>query len=172
MPCALAACSAQSGPQLLSPPHHPTPTARSRTYGATQLVSLGLPNWTTTEEEAGVVVIRRSVTMTDKWAAGQISNFEYLMHLNTLAGRTFNDLTQYPVFPFILADYTSQTLDLERESTFRDLSKPMGAQVRAIKKRAWAPDRPSLTSGVDLHFCSRNNRTRRAWPSLSKSTRT
>ena len=32
------------------------------------------------------------------------------MYLNTLAHRSFNDLTQYPVFPWIIADYTSETL--------------------------------------------------------------
>jgi hypothetical protein len=35
--------------------------------------------------------------MTERWVQGSISNFEYLMHLNTLAGRSYNDLTQYPV---------------------------------------------------------------------------
>jgi hypothetical protein len=49
------------------------------------------------------------------------------MHLNTLAGRSFNDITQYPVFPWVLADYTSSFLDLENPAIFRDLSKPMGA---------------------------------------------
>ena len=39
---------------------------------------------------------------------GDISNFEYLMHLNTLAGRTYNDMMQYPVFPWVLADYLSE----------------------------------------------------------------
>lgn len=51
------------------------------------------------------------------------------MIINTLAGRTFNDLTQYPVFPWVIADYTSETLDLADPKTFRDLSKPMGAQT-------------------------------------------
>uniref|UniRef100_UPI003AAAFB81 WD repeat- and FYVE domain-containing protein 4 n=1 Tax=Centroberyx gerrardi TaxID=166262 RepID=UPI003AAAFB81 len=64
-----------------------------------------------------------------KWQRGEISNFEYLMHLNTLAGRTYNDLMQYPVFPWVLADYQSETLDLSNPATFRDLSKPMGAQT-------------------------------------------
>ncbi|KTG47821.1 hypothetical protein cypCar_00037003 [Cyprinus carpio] len=63
-----------------------------------------------------------------KWQRGEISNFEYLMHLNTLAGRTYNDLMQYPVFPWIIADYESETLDLSCPASFRDLSKPMGAQ--------------------------------------------
>ncbi|UKZ81439.1 hypothetical protein TrVFT333_009211 [Trichoderma virens FT-333] len=64
-----------------------------------------------------------------RWQRGEISNFHYLMVVNTMAGRTFNDLTQYPVFPWILADYTSEDLDLEDPKTFRDLSKPMGAQT-------------------------------------------
>ncbi|KAM4599617.1 WD repeat- and FYVE domain-containing protein 4 [Fundulus diaphanus] len=69
-----------------------------------------------------------------KWQKGEMSNFEYLMHLNTIAGRTYNDLMQYPVFPWILADYQSETLDLSNATTFRDLSKPMGAQTEKRKQ--------------------------------------
>ena len=50
-----------------------------------------------------------------------------VMQLNKLAGRTFNDLNQYPVFPWVLADYTSPSLDLNAAATYRDLSKPVGA---------------------------------------------
>lgn len=84
----------------------------------------------------------------------EISNFEYLMQLNTIAGRTYNDLSQYPVvraacvslpmsvkpvastvvisffslsqFPWVLCDYTSPILDLDDPAVFRDLSKPIG----------------------------------------------
>ncbi|KAF2492671.1 beach-domain-containing protein [Lophium mytilinum] len=66
---------------------------------------------------------------TKRWMKGEISNFHYLMLVNTLAGRTFNDLTQYPVFPWVLADYTSEELDLTDPRSFRDFSKPMGAQT-------------------------------------------
>lgn len=70
------------------------------------------------------------------------------MQLNTLAGRSYNDITQvslgspcyliirsfisateiisfmqYPVFPWILSDYSSKTLDLSSPSSYRDLSK-------------------------------------------------
>ncbi|KAK2550481.1 Protein FAN [Acropora cervicornis] len=69
----------------------------------------------------------RQENMTLKWQNGAISNFEYLMYLNSLADRSFNDLTQYPVFPWILADYKCDALDLNNESTFRELSKPIGA---------------------------------------------
>ena len=69
-----------------------------------------------------------------KWVSGEMSNYAYLMFLNTLgewgreglvfgvwkeaththtlthqtphlAGRSYNDLTQYPVFPWVLQDY-------------------------------------------------------------------
>ena len=63
----------------------------------------------------------------ERWKRREISNFEYLVILNTLAGRSYNDLTQYPIFPWVLADYTSEKLDFNKSSTFRDLSKPVGA---------------------------------------------
>ncbi|CAJ0953317.1 unnamed protein product [Ranitomeya imitator] len=45
-----------------------------------------------------------------QWQMGQISNYQYLLHLNNLADRSCNDLSQYPVFPWIIADYTSSHL--------------------------------------------------------------
>lgn len=71
----------------------------------------------------------QSLPATRKWLKGEMSNFHYLMLVNTMAGRTFNDLTQYPVFPWVIADYTSTELDLSDPKTFRDLSKPMGCQT-------------------------------------------
>lgn len=64
-----------------------------------------------------------------RWQNGEISNFQYLMHLNTLAGRGYSDLTQYPVFPWVLADYESENLDFSDPKTFRKLDKPMGCQT-------------------------------------------
>ncbi|XP_023930684.1 WD repeat and FYVE domain-containing protein 3 [Lingula anatina] len=68
-------------------------------------------------------------SVTQRWERGEITNFQYLMYLNTLAGRSYNDLMQYPVFPWIVADYDSEELDLTQPETFRDLSKPMGVQT-------------------------------------------
>ncbi len=97
-------------------------------------------------EQTGRSSILNSLTgessVTQRWVRSEISNFQYLMHLNTLAGRSYNDLSQYPVFPWILRDYDSEVssclsklayifkvLDLLDPNTFRDLSKPMGAQT-------------------------------------------
>jgi len=77
--------------------------------------------------------------VTRSWVNREISNFDYLMRLNSLAGRTYNDLGQYPVFPWILKDYTSATLDLDDETIYRDLSKPIGAlepqRLQSFKER-------------------------------------
>lgn len=85
---------------------------------------------------------------TRRWIRGEMSNFQYLMLVNTMAGRTFNDLTQYPVFPWVIADYTSEELDLKDPRSFRDLSKPMGCQT--AERRAEFRDRyQSLTEMGD-----------------------
>ena len=41
------------------------------------------------------------------WINGEISNFDYLMYLNAIANRSFNDLSQYPIFPWVISDYSS-----------------------------------------------------------------
>uniref|UniRef100_A0A671UK78 Neutral sphingomyelinase activation associated factor n=1 Tax=Sparus aurata TaxID=8175 RepID=A0A671UK78_SPAAU len=62
-----------------------------------------------------------------QWQRGHLSNYQYLLHLNNLADRSCNDLSQYPVFPWVLNDYSSAQLDMTNADTFRDLSKPVGA---------------------------------------------
>nr|XP_015200115.1 PREDICTED: lipopolysaccharide-responsive and beige-like anchor protein isoform X9 [Lepisosteus oculatus] len=69
----------------------------------------------------------KASNMTQRWQRREISNFEYLMFLNTISGRTYNDLNQYPVFPWVITNYDSEELDLTLPSNFRDLSKPVGA---------------------------------------------
>lgn len=50
-----------------------------------------------------------------------------LMVRLSMADRSFNDLTQYPVFPWVVKDFTSSTLNLDDASIYRDLSLPIGA---------------------------------------------
>ena len=65
---------------------------------------------------------------TEMWVHHELSNFEYLMLLNKYAGRSYASMAQYPVLPWVLADYTSARVDWADARIFRDLSKPMGAQ--------------------------------------------
>ncbi|XP_069741266.1 lysosomal-trafficking regulator isoform X2 [Narcine bancroftii] len=73
--------------------------------------------------------------LTHLWCSGQITNFEYLTHLNKHAGRSFNDLMQYPVFPFVLSDYCSETVDLSEPAIYRNLLKPIAVQSKEKEDR-------------------------------------
>ncbi|GIQ81794.1 hypothetical protein KIPB_002812 [Kipferlia bialata] len=91
------------------------------------------------------VLARQALLLGLAWQNGALSTFRYLSSLNTLAGRTPNDLTQYPVFPWLISDGDPDTQtdyegltsylkacayepDMRREThTLRELRKPIGA---------------------------------------------
>ncbi len=94
--------------------------------------------------------------MMRQWQRREISNFEYLMHLNNEADRSVNDLTQYPVFPHVLTDYTSAKLDLEDPAVYRDLSLPMGAlnptRLKYFQKRYRTMPEENAEMGIPPPF--------------------
>src|SRR5690606_25176495 len=92
------------------------------------IVSLKPPNLEFGGRYLTPIQLFKRSEITKMWQRRQISNFDYLMKLNTFAGRTYNDLCQYPVFPWIIADYTSKTLNFDDPKTFRKLHLPMGVQ--------------------------------------------
>ena len=61
------------------------------------------------------------------WINGWISNFDYLLLVNKMANRSFCDVSQYPVMPWVLKQYGSSELDFENPRIYRDLEKPIGA---------------------------------------------
>eukprot|EP00559_Dactyliosolen_fragilissimus_P001749 CAMPEP_0184861764 /NCGR_PEP_ID=MMETSP0580-20130426/6372_1 /TAXON_ID=1118495 /ORGANISM="Dactyliosolen fragilissimus" /LENGTH=1288 /DNA_ID=CAMNT_0027359369 /DNA_START=241 /DNA_END=4107 /DNA_ORIENTATION=+ len=66
--------------------------------------------------------------LTQAWCIGKVTNFDYIIRLNALSGRSFHDPSHYPIFPWVLSNYTSKSVpDLTDKRNFRDLSKPMGA---------------------------------------------
>lgn len=105
------------------------------------------------------------------WTHGAISNFDYLLSLNILAGRSYNDICQYPVFPWVLSNYSSEEVpDLSDKSNFRDLSKPIGAlneeRLAELLDRFNTFDDPTIppfmygshystSAGVVIHFLLR-----------------
>ncbi|XP_030854753.1 lysosomal-trafficking regulator isoform X2 [Strongylocentrotus purpuratus] len=84
-----------------------------------QIKSMDLPN---------LIEVDSVLALTQAWRLGQMTNFEYLTQLNKLGGRSFNDLMQYPVFPFVLNNYIDEKIDLTTEKCFRDLTKPVAVQ--------------------------------------------
>lgn len=91
-----------------------------------------------------------------QWQHGVLSNYDYIMRLNVLAGRTFNDLSQYPVFPWVIADYTSTVLDLDKTDTYRDLSKPMGA-LHTLRRNEFENRYETLQEGLDMMLSGRDD---------------
>eukprot|EP00917_Polyrhabdina_sp_WS-2016_P011874 GHVP01026086.1.p1 GENE.GHVP01026086.1~~GHVP01026086.1.p1 ORF type:complete len:842 (-),score=95.90 GHVP01026086.1:68-2593(-) len=61
------------------------------------------------------------------WTDGYLSNFQYLSCLNSLSSRSSKNYHQYPVFPWIVSDYSSDNLDLTDQKFLRPLDKPIGA---------------------------------------------
>ncbi|GAV71633.1 WD40 domain-containing protein/Beach domain-containing protein [Cephalotus follicularis] len=57
----------------------------------------------------------------DQWWRGELSNFEYLLLLNRLAGRRWGDHTFHPVMPWVI-DFSTKP-DENSHSGWRDLSK-------------------------------------------------
>uniref|UniRef100_A0A8C7PDF7 LPS responsive beige-like anchor protein n=1 Tax=Oncorhynchus mykiss TaxID=8022 RepID=A0A8C7PDF7_ONCMY len=88
--------------------------------------NFGLPQ-TRRISQASPKQLYKASNMTQRWQRREISNFEYLIFLNTISGRTYNDLNQYPVFPWVITNYDTADLDLTLPSNYRDLSKPIGA---------------------------------------------
>ena len=83
-----------------SPPSWPTspltslPQVVLKVYNS--IVSLRTPNLTPVGIRKPARLLQSS-GLTQRWVKREISNFDYLMHLNNIAGRTYNDLNQYPV---------------------------------------------------------------------------
>ena len=117
-------------------------------------------------------VLFKKSNLTNLWRKRQISNYEYLMELNRLAGRTFNDLSQYPVFPWVIADYESEKIDLSDSRVYRDLTKPIGAlnpdrlamlleRYNELESFGFSPEEKFLygshysSPGIILHFLLR-----------------
>jgi hypothetical protein len=88
---------------------------------------------------------------TERWQRHEVTNFEYLMALNTLAGRSFNDLCQYPVLPWILNDYRSKAeaqQDLLKEAELEaKLQREANVRVEEACKQAEEVEKEAEAEG-------------------------
>ena len=65
-----------------------------------------------------------------QWYQKQISTFEFLMWLNFSSNRSYNDLSQYPIFPWPVQDFTTDLID---DVCLRNFDLPIG-QIIINKK--------------------------------------
>ncbi|XP_011343929.2 lysosomal-trafficking regulator isoform X3 [Ooceraea biroi] len=87
------------------------------------------------------------------WRSGALTNWEYITRLNKLAGRSYNDLMQYPVFPFVLADYVSEKIDLNNPKIYRNFKRPMAVQDKKNEQHYinnYNYLKQTLTEGLNL----------------------
>ena len=61
------------------------------------------------------------------WTKNKISNFDYIMLLNILSGRSLNNLSQYFILPRIFVNFNHNILNWISSSIYRDLSYPIFA---------------------------------------------
>lgn len=102
---------------------------------------------------------------TDMWVRREISNFEYLMALNMSASRSYNDIAQYPIFPWVIKDYDSPELLLDDPEVYRDLRRPIGAQTlegiqrakETYKATAGSAADPSVQTLPPYHYSNPNS---------------
>ena len=85
--------------------------------------------------------------VSNNWVNWKISNFDYIMMVNMFAGRSYNCPSMYPIFPWVISDYSSETLDLNDPKIYRDLSNP----ICAIKETGGTFKRSMLTP-EDVYF--------------------
>ena len=71
--------------------------------------------------------------ITNLWLKNKISNFDYLMLLNILSGRSLINLSQYFIFPLILIDFDHSILNWLNKAIYRDLSIPIFACSPVLK---------------------------------------
>lgn len=58
-----------------------------------------------------------------------MSNFEFIIHINSISGRSINDISKYYIFPWTVINFQS---DMNPNfynvlANFRDLTKPVGS---------------------------------------------
>ena len=67
--------------------------------------------------------------------SGKISNYDYLLYLNKYSTRTYCDLSQYPVFPWLLLEHEIEdNLDVN-SSYLRNMKYPISAQNEKIREK-------------------------------------
>ena len=71
---------------------------------------------------------------TNDWVEDKLSTIKYLLLINKFSGRTYNDPSQYLIFPWILNDYS----DIKNKDNFRKMQYSMAIQdekhLEAIKE--------------------------------------
>ncbi len=91
------------------------------------------------------IKIANDPAIRENWINLKITNFDYIMLLNTLSGRSYNDFSQYLIFPWILQNFNTGSelvensfgeyyLNIIKDQLYRNLYYPIFAQSKEIRK--------------------------------------
>ena len=71
------------------------------------------------------------VNIRESYKSNKISKMEYLMWINIYGNRSFRDIAQYPVFPWLLNNYESDNFEelIIDELYIRDFKIPLGMSI-------------------------------------------
>ena len=87
----------------------------------------------------------------EEWQNNYISTLEYLMWLNIYSGRSFSDLTQYPVFPWLIINYSDDSKEITNKD-FRSLNIPIGMfdfnEKQQLRKNAYIETYESIKNDL------------------------
>ena len=92
-----------------------------------------LPNCTFFQESLPQDEVEK-LGLTQKWVKRQISNYDYLIWLNLLSGRSFNDSRIYPVMPLIIKDMNANKIEMT-DKFIRDITVNIGYLNPETSKR-------------------------------------
>ena len=73
----------------------------------------------------------KELNLLKEWQNSKISNFDFINLLNKYSSRSYNDLDQYPIFPWIYDSYKKLN---ERNNNLRKFEYPISAQTSEKRK--------------------------------------
>ena len=95
----------------------------------------------------------------EKWIDNEISTYQYLLYINKFSSRSYNDINQYPIFPWILLQSKSgshknkETLPKFRELEFPiSIKKKEDIQDAILFFEASQEENPKYPSHYRLHY--------------------
>ena len=84
--------------------------------------------------------------ITNFFSKGKISNYEFILYLNKYSTRTYNDLSQYPVFPWLIKEHdkipeilsmlSNKEISQNEIEFLRDLNYPVSVQTEEKRKES------------------------------------
>ena len=72
-----------------------------------------------------------------EWRKSRLSTYEYLLFLNKYSSRTFNDVNQYPVFPWVITKYKTDEKGKKIGYEKRNFKYPMAGQIEENRITAY-----------------------------------